>query len=80
MGLTNTPEYFCFQKGEREMDTKRIDATEDDLVRWAKYLPIENIRLEHLKFPMSAIQDADIVTITVDGNKRTLKHRFGQTD
>jgi len=53
-----------------------IHATEQDLVRWATNLPLENIELHHLKMSSEKIQQADIVTIAIGGQVRTLKDRF----
>lgn len=58
---------------------REIHATKQDLVRWAKDLPIEQIKLDHIsitKATLLQIQQADLVTITIGDQQKVLKDRF----
>ena len=53
-----------------------IHATKENLVRWAENLPIENIKINHLRYTIRELQGADVITIAIDGETRVLKDRF----
>jgi hypothetical protein len=62
---------------------KEIHATKADLVRWAQGLPVEQIKLSHIKSTFATWDDiemADRITVKIDGSTRVLKDRWHRSE
>ena len=63
------------ERGEQQPETRTLHVTQAELIEWSKEkVPFEQIRIDHLKRSVFIeAQQADVVTITIDGKTRTIK-------